>query len=212
MIFHELLRRFQDLPVIDTEILFAGKKNIGAVKVQICRWVKTGRLIQLRRGYYLLSGEYRKIEPFGPHIASLLVTPSYISCEKALEFHGLIPERVTAYTSVTTKRQARFVSAEGTFEYRHLKPSLFWGYASVSSGKQTGFMAMPEKALLDFFYFKRIHSTPAYIEELRLQNTETVDTEKLRKFAVRFRKPGMAALAQRLIRFIRTEGGTTKIL
>jgi len=212
MKFQELLRKFQELPVIDTEILFAGKKNTGSVKVQICRWVKAGRLIQLRRGYYLLSGEYRKVEPFGPHIAAILVAPSYVSCEKALEFHGLIPERVGVYTSVTTKRQARFSSKEGTFEYRHLKPSLFWGYRSVSFEKQTGFMALPEKALLDFFYFKRIHATSAYIEELRLQNTEAINMEKLREFAARFRKPGMAALARQLIRLIKTEAGATKTL
>ncbi len=213
MKFGEFLRKVQDLPVIDTEIIYTGKSDAGAEKVQISRWVKAGRLVQIRRGYYLLSREYRKIEPFAPYIASLLVAPSYVSCEKALEFHGLIPESVPVYTSVTTKRQARFVSEKTVFEYRHIMPSLFWGYNSVSYGKQTGFMALPEKALLDFFYLKKkIRATTAYIEELRLQNTDVIDTKRLYEFAGRFRMPGMDALAKRLSLHIKKEEAAVKTL
>jgi predicted transcriptional regulator of viral defense system len=210
MKFETLLKKFRHLPVIDTENLFTGMENIQGVKVQISRWVTAGKLIQLKRGYYLFAESYRTVEPFGPHLASILVAPSYVSCEKALEFHGLIPERVSVYTSVSTRRQARFSSQEGTFEYRHIKPSAFWGYGSVSFEKQTGFVAMPEKALLDFFYFKRIHATPAYIEELRLQNLNAINPEKLREFAARFRKPGMVALAKQLIQMIQTESRGNK--
>ena len=110
MNFEYLLQRFRGAAVIDTENLFTGMKNIPAIKVQISRWVKAGKLIQLKRGFYLFSNNYRATEPFGYYIASLLVQPSYVSCEKALEFHGLIPESVGVYTSLTTKRQAKFGS------------------------------------------------------------------------------------------------------
>jgi predicted transcriptional regulator of viral defense system len=212
MKFESLLKIFNKSPVIDTENLFTGLENIDAIKVQISRWVKAGKLIRLKRGFYLFSESYRTIEPFGPHLAAILVTPSYISCEKALEFHGLIPESVGVYTSVTTKRQAKFYSETGTFEYRHIKPSLFWGYNSISLENQTGFMASCEKALLDFFYFKRIHADMEYIKELRLQNLEAISTEKMRKYASFFNKPGMASLVQRLTRFIEVELQATKTL
>ena len=212
MKFEDLLKTFRDFPVIDTENLFTGMQDVGAIKVQISRWLKTGKLIQIKRGLYLFATSYRKKEPFKPYIAALLVKPSYVSCEKALEFHGLIPEGVGVYTSVTTKRQAKFDSREGVFEYHHIKPSLFWGYNSVSHENQTGFVASPEKALLDFFYYKRIHASMEFIEELRLQNLEVVNTDKLREYAIRFCKPGMTALSKRITRHIESERKATKTL
>jgi predicted transcriptional regulator of viral defense system len=212
MNFEDLLKTFRNSPVIDTENLFTGIKNIQGIKVQISRWVKAGKLIQLKRGFYLFSESYRTIEPFGPYLASVLKAPSYVSCEKALEFHGLIPEGVAVYTSVTTTRQAKFSSEAGTFEYRHIKPSLFWGYLSITQNKQTGFMASPEKALLDFFYFKRIHASTEFIEEMRLQNLDAIDTEKMQKEALRFCKPGMTSLANRLVFFIESERKVMKTL
>ena len=212
MKFESLLKTFHKSPVIDSESLFTGMDTIEAAKVQISRWVKAGKLIQLKRGFYLFPERYRAVEPFGAYLAGLLVAPSYVSCEKALEFHGLIPEGVGVYTSVTTKRPARLVTEEGTFEYRHIKPSLFWGYNSLSFDNQTGFMASPEKALLDFFYFKRIHSSMEFIEELRLQNMNAINTEKMREYAGRFCKPGMAALAKRITRYLESELAATKVL
>jgi hypothetical protein len=93
-----------------------------------------------------------------------------------------------------------------------LKPSLFWGYLSITQNKQTGFMASPEKALLDFFYFKRIHASMEFIEEMRLQNFDAIDTEKMREYALRFCKPCMTSLANRLVFFIESERKAIKTL
>ena len=211
MKFEEFLERYRGLPIIDTETLLVGLEEPGPIRVYVSRWLKGGKLVQLRRGFYVLSKNYRSIEPFGPAVAALLIAP-YISCEKALEFHGLIPEAVGVYTSVTTKRQAKFHSEIGLFEYRHIKPSLFWGYNSVSLDNQTGFMASCEKALLDFFYFKRIHAGMEYIEELRLQNLEAINIEKIRRYASLFNKPGMISLVRDLEHYIKSEIQETKTL
>ncbi|MCD4780606.1 MAG: hypothetical protein K8S27_08695 [Candidatus Omnitrophica bacterium] len=72
--------------------------------------------------------------------------------EKVFEFHDLIPEAVNSFTSVIPKRHAYFETLIGRFDYRHIRESLFWGYQSVTLHGQTAFMALPEKALLDFFY------------------------------------------------------------
>jgi predicted transcriptional regulator of viral defense system len=185
-----------ELPVIDTENLFAGVSDTASIEVQISRWKKSGKVIQLKRGSYLLSEPYRKIEIYEPYIAAILKRPSYISLEKALEYHDLIPEAVTVYTSVTTKRQGRFTSKVGTFDYKHIKESLFWGYKSHTVSKQTAFFASPEKALLDFFYLKRIRVSLDYLQELRLQNVEKINIEKLAEFALRFQKPKMSRVAE----------------
>ena len=73
-------------------------------------------------------------------------------------------------------------------------------------------MASPEKALLDFFYFKRIHASTEFIEEMRLQNLDAIDTEKMQKEALRFCKPGMTSLANRLVFFIESERKVMKTL
>lgn len=208
----DFIRRVGALPVIDTEILLAGVSDTKAAKVQISRWQKSGKLIQVKRGIYVLAEPYRKIDVYEPHIAALLKKPSYISLEKALEYHDLIPEAVTVYTSVTTKRPGKFVSKLGTFDYKHIKDSLFWGYDSVSVNKQTAFIASPEKALLDFFYLKGVKISYEYLDEMRLQNTEKINASKLSKLAAKFKKPGIARAAGIIAKYINTHNDEEKIL
>lgn len=202
MKWEEFLRYVGELTVIDAELLSAGKPKPAAFKVQLCRWQKSGKLIQVRRGIYVLAKPYRKTDVFEPYLASLLRRPSYVTSEKALEYHGLIPEAVPVYTSVTAKRPERIVCSLGTFDFRHIKSSLFWGYDSVTVNKQTGFIASPEKALLDFFYLKGLKTSPGYIEELRLENTEKVNLEKLARYAKKFKKPGILKVARMLKKHI----------
>ncbi|MCK4400705.1 hypothetical protein KAW08_00195 [bacterium] len=192
----KFLKTVGKLPVINTENLFAGVSDPTGIEVQISRWNKAGKIIQLKRGMYLLAEPYRKIAVYEPYIAAILKNPSYISMEKALEYHNLIPEAVTVYTSVTTKRQGRFVSKAGFFDYRHIKESLFWGYKSATVNKQTAFIASCEKALLDFFYVKRLNISLDYLYELRLQNVEKINIENLFEYAWRFKKPKMLYAAK----------------
>ncbi|MBI4430570.1 MAG: hypothetical protein HY587_02530 [Candidatus Omnitrophica bacterium] len=204
MNFNSLMNRVGHLSVIDTEILFAGLRTSeqASLKVQITRWTATGKLVQLRRGMYLFAAPYRKTEPQGLYLASVLTKPSYISLEKALEYYGLIPEGVSIYTSVTTKRPARFDTAAGHFDYRHIQIPLFWGYRAVTLDRQTGFMASPEKALLDFIYFRRPELSEAYLKELRLQNLEAITLKQFYEYAKRFRKQRIEKAAKLLGSFI----------
>lgn len=196
------LDKVRDLPVIETEVLLAGVSDPNPLKVQICRWEKAGKLIQLKRSIYVLSETYRKQEAFGLYIASLLKKPSYVSLEKAFEYHNLIPEAVKVYTCVTPKCPGRFVSKAGVFDYRHIKGELFWGYNSVTVNKQTAFVASPEKALLDFFYLKEAGISLGYLEEMRLQNVDAVSIDKLLEYAKRFKKPGILHAAKIIKKYI----------
>jgi len=203
MKYEDFISRFGNLPVIETSVLSAEQGDPKALSVQISRWQKTGRLIQLRRGVYVLPEFYRKVELNEFYIASVLEKPSYISLEKALEFHGLIPEAVPVFTSVTTSRPRHLRTPVGVFEYRYLLPSLFWGYRSFVMNRQTVFIAVPEKALLDLFYLKHIRVTEPYLTEMRLQNLEKISMKKLSLYAGRFAKPGLAKAADILSAFIR---------
>lgn len=193
-----LIDRVGNFPVIETELLSSGISDSRAIKVQISRWVRSGKLIRLRRSVYLLNQTYRKVEPYDIFIASVLKKPSYVSLEKALEFHGLIPEGVPVHTCITTKRPERLSTPLGIFDYRHVLPTLFWGYEPVTFAGQTGYMAVLEKALLDYFYLKGGDVSQERLDGLRLQNLGTVDERKLLAFADRFAAPGMIRVAQAL--------------
>jgi predicted transcriptional regulator of viral defense system len=199
------------LPLIDTENVMVGSSDPASLQVQISRWNKAGKIIQLKKGIYLLAEPYRKIEVYEPYIAAVLKRPSYISLEKALEYYNLIPEAVSVYTSVTTKRGARFESEAGIFDYKHIQGSLFWGYASHTVNQQTSFTAVPEKALLDFFYLKKVKISPDYLREMRLQNPASIDIKKLEAYARRFAKPAMITVAA-VIKEYTTSVQTEKVI
>ncbi len=203
MKYDDFVQKVKSYPVIETESLLAGEAIPARVAVQISRWQKAGRLVQLKRGFYLLPEAYRKTEVSELYLAGVLCKPSYVSLEKALEYHGVIPEGVPVYTSVTTKRPGRLTTPLGIFDYRHVRASLFWGYRSVRFAGQTAFIAAPEKALLDLFYLRPIKVTADYLSEMRLQNVEAINVKELFRYARRFRKPKMTAAAETVKDYIR---------
>lgn len=208
----EFIRKTSKLPVIESEMLLAGVNDPLPLKVQMSRWKKAGKLIQLRRGIYLLPDIYRKIEVDEFFIASILEKPSYVSMEKALEYHSLIPDAVPVYTCLTTKRPGRFVTEIGVFEYRHIKRELFWGYESLSSGAQTVFIASPEKALLDLIYMRGMKISTGWLRELRLQNVSKLGLNKLNVYAAKFKSLGMLKAAGVVKEYIGSYEDETEVL
>jgi predicted transcriptional regulator of viral defense system len=198
MEFEEFLKKVSKLAVIKAEALYSATANRASIEVQLSRWHKTGKLIQLKRGLYVLSETYRKAEIYGPAVAAVLHRPSYLSLEKAMEFHNLIPEQVAVYTSVTSNRPAIFKTGIGDFKYTHIQKDFFWGYSAVTLNGQTAFVALPEKALLDFFYLRHVPVTGAYIDELRLQNLTDLDESRLMQFAKKMGKPKLLRVAAQL--------------
>jgi hypothetical protein len=55
MKFGEFLKRVEKLPVIEAEALSVGSASPLKLRVQLSRWSRSGKLIQLRRGVYLLA-------------------------------------------------------------------------------------------------------------------------------------------------------------
>lgn len=206
MKWEEFIKAFGTLPIIKSEMLSVGETDPRPLKVQISRWQKQGKLIQLKRGTYVLAEPYRKTTVYEPYLAATLKQPSYISMEKAFEFHNLIPERVNTYTCVTTKRPEQIETKLGIFNYQHVKIGLFWGYRNTTINRQTGFVALPEKALLDFFYLNEVKISFDYLMEMRLQNFENINLKRLIAFAKKFNKPGILKAAKIIKKYIEQEG------
>jgi len=204
MKFEDFVKKTRHLPLIESEIFLAGESNTAGLKVQFSRWVSSGRLVQLRRGVYMLPEHYRERTQNAFYAANILKKPSYISLEKALEFYGLIPEAVKVYTSVTSKRAGNFRNEVGVFDYRHISVNLFWGYQALKIDGRDVFLASPEKALLDFLYFNSSKISDSFLEGLRLQNTDVINADQLMADARRFGKPVMLRRAKLAVKYIRT--------
>ena len=180
MKFEELVEIVGDEPVFETGLLLVGQVDSKDVRRQLSRWVRAGRIYQLRRGLYALAPPFEKVKPHPFVIANIMVRGSYVSNQSALAHYGLIPEYVPVVTSVTTARPARWDTPLGQYQFRHVKTELLFGYQLATlAGDQTAFTAAPEKALLDLIYLQPGGDSPAYLRELRLQNLDQLDLDQL---------------------------------
>lgn len=199
MIFAALLELVADEPVFETGFLLAGDVDPADVRRQLCRWVRSGRLHQLRRGLYALAPPYRKKEPHPFLVANRLVRGSYVSLQSALSFHGLIPEHVPVTTSVTIGRPQRRENPVGSFAYSHLQPERLTGFRLEDlGGGQEALVASPAKALADLVHLVPRADSGAYLAELRLQDLEKADAVELRRHFAAAR-PKMRRALERLL-------------
>ncbi|WP_373493769.1 hypothetical protein [Aquiflexum sp.] len=150
---------------------------------RLVEWQGKGYISKIRRGYYKFSDQRIK-ENYLYHAANSMYSPSYVSLESALSYYGLIPEGVFMVTSVSTRNTANHETSIGTFAYKHIKANLFFGYKLIKEQDWSYKVAEPEKAILDFFYFKNIQSIED-IKGLRInpdQMNKYLDFDKLVKY------------------------------
>ena len=186
MKFNELLKIVRNEPVFSSALLYAGLKSPDGVQVQICRWVEEGRLIKLRKQLYAVSPEYSGVEPDPFIVANSIVTPSYVSCQTALAWHGVIPEAAVSVTSVTSGRSCTCTNSLGTHIYRHVRPELLWGFEKVDVPGSGSFrIALPEKALLDLVYLEPGGDSIPYLRQLRMSEG-SISIPLLTEFAGRW--------------------------
>ena len=127
MNFIELVELVQDEPVFTSSLLKVAGIKTSQIELQLVRWAKSGCLLKLRRGVYVLGKPYRKIEPHPFLIANQLQRGSYVSFQSALAFYDLIPEHVPVVTSATTGRPETVRTPLGSYIFRHLKAGMFCG-------------------------------------------------------------------------------------
>jgi predicted transcriptional regulator of viral defense system len=197
MSFDALIEMLASQPFFDlaTAVQLSGESR-AKVRTQLYRWAKAGKLLPLRRGMYALAERYRKVPINQADLANHLYKPSYLSCHWALQYHGMIPEAVFMYTSVTSRVPRRFENAFGLFDYRHVKQSAFFGYRADGDEDVKFFVAEPEKALLDLWHLHSGAWSEARMVEMRFQNWEAVDQGRLREYAERFDSPRLRRAAE----------------
>ena len=206
MYFEEFAKHTRPLGVFDSSLILPFYASPQQAQRQLSDWVRSGKLLQLRRGIYAFPPPYVGERPLRYVIANRLVRPSYISLQAALSYYGLIPEHVASVTSVTTRRPITLRNEFGRFLYRHIKPDFFYGFRYRQlSQTQSAFVATPEKAILDLIYLTPNAADEAYIRELRLQNLDIVDPEQLRQLIERTNQPKLKRAWPHLLAVIQEE-------
>lgn len=164
--------------------------SISTAQSFIKRNLKSGLFLKLRNNFYQLEDSNSSLFL----IANKLYGPSYISLEKALSHHDVIPETVYAITSVTTKPTREFATPRGTFVYQRIKQGAFTGYGPLKFEGNIVFFAEPEKALADYLYFVDLKKT-SLNDRLNLKN---IHKSKLIGWAKLFYRPSLLKLIDRV--------------
>jgi predicted transcriptional regulator of viral defense system len=205
MKFETLINQFRAHPYFELrEVLAMSDDQPGSLKNQISGWVRAGKLVRLRRGKYLLAQPYRMRTPSVYYVSNCLLRPSYVSLQTALQYYGMIPEAVAVVQAVSPKHGRDWENQLGVFDYRCIKQERFWGYQECSRGQETSaqdrfLIALPEKALIDLFYLQPHEWTEARHRQMRFQNVDLVDGDRLRRFARRFDSPKVLTACQRFL-------------
>jgi len=208
MEFGKLLEIVGDEPVFRTGLLLAGDVDPVHIRRQLGRWVKAGKVYQLRRGLYALAPPYQQTRPHPFLVANQLVRPSYVSLQSALAYYGLIPEYVPMTTSVTSARPQELDTPLGKFSFRRVKKERFFAFDFAELGEgQEAYLATAEKALLDLVYLHTEGDFLSYLRSLRLQNLEQLTPAVLMDLAIKADSPKLERAAENLAQIINEESG-----
>lgn len=135
----------------DYQTLMDSVSDYVSPRDHISSLLRQGIIIRVKKGVYVFGENIRKKPVCMELLANLIYGPSYISLDYALQYHGLIPERITTITSVTTGRSRIFDTPLGRFDYRMIPLHSFrtgMNLVELEDGR-CFLIAIPEKALAD---------------------------------------------------------------
>jgi predicted transcriptional regulator of viral defense system len=160
------LEKFGNIP-IDNAVLSDITGDYKFPRNKVASMEKRGDIVRLKKGLYVVSDKISRKKISRELIANHLYGVSYLSLETTLSHYGLIPEKVYAIRSMTTKRAKQFENAFGRFEYISVSADYFsiGIRQQIVDNEYAYLIATPEKALCDL-----ILATP----NLRLQSVKAM--------------------------------------
>ena len=156
----------------------------------LSRALQKGLIHRLKRGIYINSFLYGF--PRVEEVACFIQPPAYVTCEWALNYHGISLQSPFVCTTVTLSSavgKRRSIEYQDILvEFSKIAPSLFFGFTRIDNF----YMATAEKAILDTLYYRK--KLPAE-DELEM---DEVNMEALSQMAQRF----SSSVSKRLSIFI----------
>ena len=167
--------------ILTNDIIKLNLQEYSNKDTKICREVKNGNLIKIINGLYETDSNIN-----GYLLAGSIYGPSYLSFDFALYYYGLIPEKVTAFTSATfdKKKKKMYENQFGVFLYRDVPSNVYpLGINLIEENGYIYQIATPEKALCDKLYTLSPIKNMSELENV-LYNDLRIDIEELNKFNV----------------------------
>lgn len=121
--------------------------------VILARLAVHGHVQRLVKGRWMLPG---RLVPYAVPEALTRPIPSYVSLQSALYHHGLVEQVPDVVYAVTLGPTRRVRTPVASVSFHRSTPDFFFGFERDSRTGAT--MALPEKALLDFFYLRPARS------------------------------------------------------
>jgi hypothetical protein len=190
---------FTDFPYFTKETLRESARKFSmpesTFNSYIYKALKDGQIISLKRNYYVTRTFYENHKTDMGYLfslANILLQPSYVSRETALQYYGLFAEAVNyTITSVTLKLPREFMNRTSRYSYRKINEKLFAGFENIK-GNFSFTIALPHKAIFDYLYYhtnrftRNVH--PDILEELRIDTDplSSVDKKKLKDLIAKF--------------------------
>jgi hypothetical protein len=215
----ETIRKMIPYEEFDYQTLLGALKGYAHPRDRITTLLRKGIIIRVKKGFYVF-GENDHQHPYSREIlANLMYGPSYISLEYALQYYGLIPERVEAVTSVTVGRSRKFSTPLGLFTYRMIPMAAFragMDQIEMEDGRSY-LIAVPEKALADKLRSDRISICSQkelqswLFDDLRMDSAaiREMRPERLDEYASLYRSRKILLLAKLVRRLSRLASGET---
>jgi hypothetical protein len=186
------IRKQIDREIFDYQQLTTCLAPFKKPRDKIGRLLARGEIVRVKKGLYVF-GELFQQHPISRELlANLIYGPSYVSLDYALSYHGLIPDRVDAVTSVTPGRSRAFATPFGLFSYRGIGENRYTeGVVLEESGDTPFLIASPEKALVDkvwtdhrFSGARLLDFEPYLFDDLRLEAIRLTDLDGQRLAAI----------------------------
>ena len=205
MKFEDILRWFGDRPWFDFEmVLLASGEAAPCVHTQLYRWRQAEKLLELRRGIFVLAEPWRHGQLEGSTLAGPIYAPSYLTGRWALVCAGVFKAAETGaptlYTSATARPARVFENAFGVYRYDTLPRDLLFGTETVVIGDVSLRSASPEKALLDLCFFGGGEWDRARFQDLGeaegCRDWAGVDCGRLAELAARMGRPRLIEAAR----------------
>ena len=146
----------------DIALLMGKEKDDSLFKI-LNYYVKSGKLLNPRRGFYAKEG-YKPEE-----LACLLYPPTYISLEYVLQRTGIIFQYNSAITNVSYLTRELEIDSQ-TFRYRQIKGEILVNTAGLILNENNINIATTERAFLDMLYLNK----DFYFDNLHILNKKAV--------------------------------------
>lgn len=142
--------------------LLFGETDLNNLKSKLNYYVKTNKLIFLRRGIYAKDINYNKFE-----LATKIYTPSYISLETVLSQEGIVFQHYDAIFIISyLTREIRCKNQR--YVYKKIKDAALTDISGIEE-KENYYIASKERAFLDILYLYKSY----YFDNLKPINWES---------------------------------------